>query len=56
MKTPRVGGSNDLLTGWPLSPQKAPVLTLSLEKPGTASPKLSLSLNKGARFTVKVEW
>lgn len=32
------------------------MLTLSLEKPGTAAPKLSLSLNKGAQFTVKVEW
>ena len=56
MKIPRVGASNDVLTGWPLSPKKATVLTLSLEKPGTASPKLSLSLNKGARFTVEVEW
>ena len=32
------------------------MLTLSLEKPGTATPKLKLSLNKGAQFTVKVEW
>ena len=32
------------------------MLTLSLEKPGVATPKLQLSLNKGARFTVKVEW
>lgn len=56
MKTPRVGTSTDLLTGWPLSPSKSTVLTLSLEKPGKASPKLSLSLNKGARVTVKVEW
>jgi tellurium resistance protein TerD len=32
------------------------MLTLSLEKPGTASPKLRLSLNKGAQFTVRVEW
>ncbi|CCV08408.1 Stress protein [Mesorhizobium metallidurans STM 2683] len=32
------------------------MLTLSLEKPGAATPKLSLSLNKGAQFTVKVEW
>ncbi len=32
------------------------MLTLSLEKPGAATPKLALSLNKGAQFTVKVEW
>lgn len=32
------------------------MLTLSLEKPGEAAPKLQLSLNKGALFTVKVEW
>lgn len=32
------------------------MLTLSLEKPGVAVPKLQLSLNKGARFTAKVEW
>tara|TARA_R110002124_G_scaffold267777_3_gene435144 strand:- start:13389 stop:14042 length:654 start_codon:yes stop_codon:yes gene_type:complete len=32
------------------------MLTLSLKKPGTASPKLRLSLNKGAQFTVRVEW
>ena len=32
------------------------MLTLSLEKPGVASPKLKLSLNKGAQFTVKVTW
>jgi len=32
------------------------MLTLSLEKPGTETPKLRLSLNKGAQFTVKVEW
>jgi tellurium resistance protein TerD len=33
------------------------MLTLTLEKPGTAAPKkLQLSLNKGARFTVKVAW
>lgn len=32
------------------------MLTLSLEKPGEAGPKLQLSLNKGALFTVKVEW
>jgi len=32
------------------------VLTLALEKPGIASPKLVLSLNKGARFTVTVAW
>lgn len=32
------------------------MLTLSLEKPGVAAPKLSLSLSKGAQFTVKVEW
>jgi tellurium resistance protein TerD len=32
------------------------MLTLSLEKPGVAAPKLRLSLNKGARFTVKVAW
>lgn len=33
------------------------MLTLSLEKPGAApAPKLQLSLSKGARFTVRVEW
>ena len=32
------------------------MLTLSLDKPGVAAPKLRLSLNKGALFTVKVEW
>lgn len=32
------------------------MLTLSLEKPGSAPNKLRLSLNKGARFTAKVEW
>lgn len=32
------------------------MLTLTLEKPGTETPKLRLSLNKGAQFTVKVEW
>lgn len=32
------------------------MLTLSLEKPGVATPKLRLSLNKGATFTAKVEW
>jgi len=33
------------------------MLTLSLEKPGTEAPKkLQLSLNKGARFTVKINW
>ena len=32
------------------------MLTLSLEKPGIAAPKLKLSLNKGATFTAKVEW
>lgn len=32
------------------------MLTLSLEKPGEATPKLQLSLNKGALFTVRVEW
>lgn len=32
------------------------MLTLALEKPGIAAPKLSLSLNKGARFTVTVNW
>lgn len=32
------------------------MLTLSLEKPGTAPNKLRLSLNKGARFTATVEW
>lgn len=33
------------------------MLTLTLEKPGAEAPKkLQLSLNKGARFTVKVEW
>lgn len=32
------------------------MLTLKLEKPGVAAPKLRLSLNKGARFKVKVEW
>lgn len=32
------------------------MLTLSLEKAGVETPKLRLSLKKGARFTVKVEW
>lgn len=33
------------------------MLTLSLEKPGVKAPKkLQLSLNKGARFTVKIAW
>lgn len=32
------------------------MLTLSLEKAGAETPKLQLSLKKGARFTVKVEW
>lgn len=32
------------------------MLTLSLEKPGTAPPKLRLSLNKGALFTARVAW
>lgn len=33
------------------------MLTLSLDKPGAAPPKkLQLSLSKGARFTVKIEW
>lgn len=32
------------------------MLTLSLQKPGVDAPKLRLSLNKGARFTVKVDW
>ena len=33
------------------------MLTLSLEKAGDApAPKLRLSLNKGARFTARVEW
>jgi tellurium resistance protein TerD len=32
------------------------MLTLSLQKPGANAPKLRLSLNKGARFTAKVEW
>ncbi|MBN9529854.1 MAG: TerD family protein [Alphaproteobacteria bacterium] len=33
------------------------MLTLSLDKPGIAPPKkLQLSLNKGARFTVKIAW
>ena len=33
------------------------MLTLSLEKPGVAAPKkLQLSLNKGARFVVKIAW
>jgi tellurium resistance protein TerD len=33
------------------------MLTLSLEKPGVKPPKkLQLSLSKGARFTVKVDW
>ena len=32
------------------------MLTLSLQKPGTEAPKLKLSLNKGERFTAKVEW
>jgi tellurium resistance protein TerD len=33
------------------------MLTLTLEKPGIAAPKkLQLSLNKGARFMVKIAW
>jgi len=32
------------------------LLTLSLEKPGVAVPRLQLSLNKGARFEVTVAW
>lgn len=32
------------------------MLTLSLEKPGVAVPKLQLSLNKGSRFVATVEW
>lgn len=32
------------------------MLTLTLQKPGADAPKLRLSLNKGARFTAKVEW
>lgn len=32
------------------------MLTLSLQKPGTAAPKLQLSLNKGALFTARIEW
>lgn len=32
------------------------MLTLTLEKPGVAAPRLQLSLNKGAQFTVKVAW
>lgn len=32
------------------------MLTLSLEKPGAAVPKLQLSLTKGARFAVTVTW
>lgn len=32
------------------------MLTLSLQKPGADATKLRLSLNKGARFTAKVEW
>lgn len=32
------------------------MLTLSLAKPGETSSKLKLSLNKGARFTARVEW
>lgn len=32
------------------------MLTLALEKPGLKAPKLVLSLNKGARFTVTVNW
>ncbi len=33
------------------------MLTMNLEKPGTAAPKkLQLSLSKGARFTVKIRW
>ncbi len=32
------------------------MLTLSLEKPGVAAPKLQLSLNKAATFTARVEW
>lgn len=71
MKVPKIGSSTELLTGEPLpgfSPDaqtpyvsatqagQRGMLTLSLEKPGIAAPKLSLSLNKGAQFTVKVEW
>lgn len=32
------------------------MLTLALEKPGAGVEKLHLSLSKGARFTVNVEW
>lgn len=32
------------------------MLTLSLAKPGTNTPKLKLSLNKGAKFTATVAW
>ena len=33
------------------------MLTLSLEKPGAApAPKLRLSLSKGTRFTLRVDW
>jgi len=32
------------------------MLTLSLAKPGETSTKIKLSLNKGARFTARVEW
>ena len=32
------------------------MLTLTLEKPGTQAPRLQLSLNKGAIFTVHVAW
>lgn len=32
------------------------MLTLALDKPGLKAPKLVLSLNKGARFTVTVAW
>lgn len=37
-------------------PQEGNVLTLALEKPGLAAPRLALSLTKGARFTVTVAW
>jgi tellurium resistance protein TerD len=32
------------------------MLTLSLEKPGAPAKKIRLSLSKGARFTVSVDW
>lgn len=52
----------ELLTGEPLLGSVPSIggpkamLTLSLEKPGIAAPKLQLSLNKGAQFKVTVEW